>query len=133
MVALKFLLGVAAAGGAIVALGAAQHPAALSQVSPGLWEIAGIPGAKSPLRECVADPIVLAQLEHRKRNCARKASSDSGSVTVINYTCSAGDFGSSKMTVITPRSMRIETQGISANLPFNYVLQARRVGDCPAR
>ena len=55
MVALKFLLGVAAAGGAILALGAAQHSPALSHVSPGLWEIAGIPGAKSPLRECVAE------------------------------------------------------------------------------
>ena len=133
MVALKFLLGVAAGGCAILVLGAAQHSTALSQVSPGLWEIAGIPGAKTPLRECVADPIVLAQLEHRKRQCARKATSDSASQTVINYTCSAGDFGSSKMTVLTPRSMRIETQGISANLPFNYVLQARRVGDCPPR
>ena len=29
-----------------------------------------------------------------------------------------------------PRSMRIETQGISGNLPFNYQLHARRVGDC---
>ena len=133
MGALKFLLAVVAAGGALLVLGAAQQSAALSQVSPGLWEIAGIPGAKSPLRECVADPIVLAQIEHRKRSCSRKATSDTGSQTVVNYTCSAADFGSSKMTVITPRSMRIETQGISDNLPFNYVLQARRVGDCPAR
>jgi len=35
--------------------------------------------------------------------------------------------------LITPRSIRIETQGISDNLPFNYVIQARRVGDCPRR
>jgi hypothetical protein len=28
--------------------------------------------------------------------------------------------------------MRLEVQGISAQLPFNYVLQARRVGDCGA-
>lgn len=130
MVGLKFLLGAAAGAGAIVLLGAAQPHAALSQVNPGLWEIAGMPGGK-PLRECVADPAVLAQLEHRKRSCARKITSDNGTQTVINYTCAAKDFGSSKMTVITPRSMRIETQGISDNMPFNYVLQARRVGDCP--
>jgi hypothetical protein len=36
------------------------------------------------------------------------------------------------MTVITPRSIRIETQGISGDLPFNYVLQARRIGECTA-
>jgi hypothetical protein len=35
--------------------------------------------------------------------------------------------------LITPRSIRIETQGISGDLPFNYVLQARRVGDCANR
>jgi hypothetical protein len=28
--------------------------------------------------------------------------------------------------------MRIETQGISANYPFNYTIQARRIGDCAA-
>ena len=39
-------------------------------------------------------------------------------------------FGQSKVTLLTPRSMRIETQGISGNLPFNYQLHARRVGDC---
>jgi hypothetical protein len=32
--------------------------------------------------------------------------------------------------VLTPRSLRIATQGISGGLPFNYVLQARRVDDC---
>jgi len=26
--------------------------------------------------------------------------------------------------------MRIDTQGISGNLPFHYQLHARRVGDC---
>jgi hypothetical protein len=37
------------------------------------------------------------------------------------------------MDVITPRSLRISTQGISDNLPFNYLLQARRVGECPEK
>jgi len=34
------------------------------------------------------------------------------------------------MTLITPRSLRIDTQGISDNLPFHYQLYARRVSDC---
>ena len=58
--------------------------------------------------------------------------SDSESQTVIEYSCGGGGFGRSKVDVITPRSLRIETQGISDNLPFGYVLQARRVGDCAA-
>jgi hypothetical protein len=34
------------------------------------------------------------------------------------------------MDVITPRALRISTQGISDQLPFNYVLQAHRIGEC---
>jgi hypothetical protein len=130
---LKALPVFAAGSAAILALGAAQRPAALAQSSGGLWEISGVPGAKVPPRMCVADPAVLAQFEHRGQQCTRLVISDTPPSTVIHYTCASGGFGRSKMTMITPRAIRIETQGISENLPFNYVLQARRVGECPAR
>ena len=58
---------------------------------------------------------------------------DSGTEAEIHYTCADGGFGQSKMTLITPRSLTIDTQGISGNLPFHYMLHARRVGDCAAR
>ena len=109
---------------------AAQRPAALAQTAPGLWEIAGLPGAKTPARECVADVTALAQFEHRRKSCQRNVLKDGPSSTVIHYSCAGNEFGRSTMTVITPRSLRIETQGISDSLPFAYVLQARRVGDC---
>jgi hypothetical protein len=127
-------LWVAAAGStALLALGAAApRPAALAPSAGGLWEISGVPGAKFAPRMCVADPAMLAQFEHRGRLCTRLVISDSPPSAVIHYTCAAGGFGRSKMTVITPRSIRIETQGISGDLPFNYVLQARRIGECTA-
>ena len=115
------------------ALTAAQRPVALAQAAPGLWEIDGLPGAKAPARECVADVAALAQFEHRAKSCRRNVVSDGPSSTVIQYSCAGSEYGRSKMTLITPRSLRIETQGISDNLPFAYVLQARRVGECPAR
>ena len=118
---------------AALALTAAQRPAALAQTVPGLWEIDGFPGARAPARECVSDVAALAQFEHRSKSCRRNVVSDGPSSTVIQYSCAGSEFGRSKMTVITPRSLRIETQGISDNLPFGYVLQARRIGDCPAR
>ena len=117
---------------AALALAAAQRPAALAMAAPGLWEVEGVPGAKVPARQCVADVAALAQYEHRARNCSRRVLSDGENTAVIGYQCAGSDFGRSKMTLITPRSLRIETQGISDNLPFAYVLQARRVGDCPA-
>lgn len=121
---------VAAGAAALLILGGAQRPAALAVTSSGLWEVTGVPGAKGPERLCVADTAALAQYEHRGKSCTRVVISDTASATVIHYTCPANGFGQSKLTVVTPRSMRIETQGISDNLPFNYVLQARRVGEC---
>jgi hypothetical protein len=109
----------------------ATRPAALAQVSGGLWEIDGVPGAKSPLRQCIADVVNLARFEHRGRNCAQSVIADHPGSVLIEYKCGAAGFGRSQIDVITPRSLRINTQGISDNLPFNYVLQARRVGDCP--
>ena len=128
----RAILSVAAAT-AVVTLGAAQRPAALAVTSGGLWEISGAPGTKAPERICVADTAVLAQYEHRGQMCTRLVISDTPTATVIHYTCPGGGFGRSKLTLVTPRSLRIETQGISDNLPFNYVIQARRVGECGPR
>ena len=112
---------------------AGQRPAALSATSAGLWEVTGAPDAKGPAKQCVSEVISLAHYEHRQKNCPRNVLSDGPSSTVIQYNCPGGDFGRSKVTVLTPRSLKIETQGISDKLPFSYVLQARRVGDCPER
>ena len=123
----------AAGIGAMLALGAAQQPSALAATNGGLWELSGLPGAKGPQRMCVANTSVLAQYEHRGQMCTRLVISDSPTTTVIHYTCPSGGFGRSKLTLLTPRSLRIETQGISDDLPFNYLIQARRVGECGAR
>jgi hypothetical protein len=125
------MLGAAFVVGAAVADG--PRPAALANAPAGLWEIAGLPGSKAPRRECVRDVAVLAQYEHRGRSCSRTIVSDRGNIAVIDYDCGAGGFGRSKLTAITPRSLKIETQGISDQLPFNYVLQARRVGECSSQ
>lgn len=114
------------------AAAAAPQPAALKSTAPGLWELEGVPGAKAPSRECVSEVAALAQFEHRKQSCTWSVVSDAATASVIQYDCPGGGFGRSKISVITPRSLRIETQGISDGLPFYYVLQARRVGDCPA-
>ncbi len=116
----------------LLALAAAEQPAALAKTSAGLWEISGQPG-KGAEKLCLADLAMLAQHEHRAASCTRVVIRDLPSVTEIHYTCTGGGFGRTKMTLITPRSLRIETQGIASNFPFNYVLQARRLGDCPTQ
>ena len=117
-------------GAAIALPAAATAPSALSKIAGGLWEVSGAPGSQTPVRQCFPDVQTLAQFEHRSRNCTRTVISDNGSSTVIGYRCGPSDFGQSQVDVVTPRSLRIATQGISGQLPFNYVIQARRVGDC---
>ena len=118
-------------GVAVTAAG--PRPKALAGAAPGLWEIDGSRASGAPTRECVGDPLELAQFEHRGKRCSRNVLSGSGTAALIGYSCNGRDFGRSKLTLITPRSLRIETQGISDGLPFNYVLQARRVGECPMK
>jgi hypothetical protein len=114
-----------------LALAAAARPSIFSQAQAGLWEVTGVPGAKAPLKQCIANVAALAEFEHRGKACSVKVISNSSSSTVIEYSCGAAGFGRSQVDAITPRSFRIDTQGISNQLPFNYVLQARRIGDCP--
>ena len=121
------LLGLTISAGA---LAAASVPRALATATGGLWEVSRSATGHNPTRICVATPDLLAQFEHRQQRCQRTVVSDSGSETLISYNCPSGGFGQSKMTLITPRTLRIDTQGIADNLPFHYKLHARRIGSC---
>lgn len=112
----------------LLALTAAVRPAIFSQTSGGLWEVSRANGDRRSV--CVPDPAVLAQYEHLRANCARDVVRDQLRRAEIHYTCTGGAFGQSTVDLITPRALRIETQGISGNSPFHYVLQARRLGNC---
>jgi hypothetical protein len=123
--------------GAALGLGllsvAAAGPRALGPASGGLWQVARSAKGAPEQALCVADPVVLAQFEHRGGQCRRVVLSDRGDKAVIDYRCSDGGFGRSEITLLTPRTLRIATQGISGGAPFNYVLHARRVGNCRGR
>ena len=126
-------LSIMAAGVALAVGGAAVHaqkPHALANAAPGLWELTGVPGAKAPVRQCIGNLAALAQYEHRAKSCTPTTVSDNGKVTVINYTCPGSDFGRTSIKVVTPRNLRIDTQGISGGLPFAYAIDARRIGEC---
>ena len=117
---------------AALALMAAQRPQLFAQTAPGLWEMSGVPGTSAPQRQCVGDVLALARFQHLRRNCAMRLTSDAPASAVIDYSCGGAGFGHTKVDMITPRSLRIDTQGIADQEPFAYVLQARRIGDCPA-
>jgi len=112
---------------------AATVPRALAPAAGGLWEVSKSANGHDPARVCAPTPDVLAQFEHRQGRCTRTVIRDNGTDAEIHYSCAGGGFGQSKVKLITPRSLTIDTQGISGGLPFHYKLYARRVGDCKAR
>lgn len=122
------LIGLTAAAFALMA---AALPAIIAD-SGGLWEVSRSATGANAERRCVPSAQVLAQWEHRQLPCTRTVVTATATEAVINYTCPGGSFGRSMLKVITPRTLRIETQGISDGFPFNYVLHARRIGECPA-
>lgn len=111
-------------------LGGASLPRAM--VGPGEWEI-GKDAASRGERVCLPDPAALMQWEHRGKPCARTILNSSIDRAEVQYTCAGGGFGTSRMQVLTPRSIKVSTQGIAGGLPFGYTLHARRVGDCRGR
>ncbi len=111
----------------------ASRPQVIAPASGGIWQISRSARGAPEQQLCLADPIMLGQYEHRGGRCSRVILSNLGNKTVINYTCTDGGFGRSEITLLTPRTMRVATQGISGGGPFNYVLHARRTGSCPLR
>ena len=118
-------------GLAAVALTGASLPRALAPAAGGLWEVGRRADGHGAERRCVANPAMLARWEHMRQRCTTNIVSDSGNRAVIEYRCADGGFGHAELTLLTPRTLRVETQGISGGAPFSYTLHARRVGDCP--
>lgn len=127
-----------AAPALIVVMGVAAAPAtaqpvltALSPIQPGQWQlrIAG----EAPRAMCVAHPEALFQIRHRATACSRLVIADGKSSATVHYSCPGTGWGRTTLRVSTARAVRISTQGIADNAPFDFEAEARRLGDCPAR
>ena len=86
--------------------------------------------AKLPIRQCVTDMVSLARFEHRARTCTATVVKDDGTTAAIDYSCGGAGFGHSQIDVLTPPIASDQHAGHLGGLPFNYVLQARRIDDC---
>ena len=103
-----------------------------AMVGPGQWEIAKSASERGE-KICLPDPAMLMQWEHRGKPCTRTIVTSSIDRAEVNYACIGGGFGTSRVEVLTPRSIKVNTQGIADGLPFAYAVHARRIGACPAR
>ena len=117
----------------LVLLGAAPAPPpprVLAGVQPGQWEISRSASGEAAQRLCVREVVELAGVEFRGEQCLRSVLGERGGSLVVELSCPRGDFARSTMQVTTPRSLRLETQGIHRGQPFAYRFYARRIGNC---
>lgn len=121
-----------AASGVLAALltVAAIEPGGIASAWPGEWEISRSATGTNPQRVCLADPAFLARWEHRRSSCSVSKLTERANLETFDYHCSRGGFGRSDVTLLTPRSLRIRTQGILDGLPFDETLHARWVKRC---
>ncbi|WP_114228273.1 MULTISPECIES: DUF3617 domain-containing protein [Sphingomonas] len=111
------------------ALAAVAGPT-LKSLEPGLWSVSRSATGERAVSLCVHDFAALAQWEERGRQCHRTILSQSGSETVIRYNCPGGDFGEARLTAVTPRSLKLDIQGIHGGGPFQTALFARKSDAC---
>jgi len=130
MESLARLLRLSACVGIALLAGGANLPSAM--VGPGEWEVSKS-ATGSGERVCLSDPAVLMQWEHRGEQCDQTLLTSSNDRAEVHYTCPGGGFGTSHVESLTPRSVRVDSQGISDRYPFALTIYAHRIGPCEGR
>lgn len=103
--------------------------AALTRIERGEWQLRASDGSTRSI--CVTDPRILLQLRERGTGCTPFVVEDGPNSGRITFTCSSGK-SDTRITVETPRLIRLETQGIIRGLPFTEEYEGRRTGVCKA-
>lgn len=102
--------------------------AALNALEAGLWQL-DVKG-QAPRLMCVVDPLTLLQIEHEQSGCSRFVIANEPKSATVHYSCQKAGWGRTTVRGETPRAATIHTQGIARNAPFDYSVQARRIGAC---
>lgn len=123
-IAVAFALSI---GGAGYALAQSGTLTALAQIERGEWQLRAPNGSTRSI--CVTDPRVLLQLRGRSAGCTNFVVENGSNAGRITFSCPTGK-SDTRITVETPRLIRLETQGISQGLPFTEEYEGRRTGAC---
>lgn len=107
----------------------APQLAALSTIEAGQWELRDADGGATRA-VCVADGRAFLQIRHTGNQCSRFVVADAPRAVTVHYTCPGAGHGRTTVSLQTPRSARIETQGVADGAPFQLAYSARRIGAC---
>jgi len=101
----------------------------LDRIEGGRWELR-TRDTPEVERLCVQDGRRLIQLRHPQQQCERFVVADEPNDVTVQYTCRGRGYGRTHIRRESESSVRIEAQGIAEGLPFNFVAEGKRVGDC---
>jgi len=101
----------------------------LDQLESGRWELRER-AASAPQKLCVANGRGLIQLRHPGAQCSTFVVEDGSAQVVVQYTCPGHGYGRTRVRRETNRLVQIDSQGIVDGLPFDFSVEARRVGSC---
>ncbi|WP_294319461.1 hypothetical protein [uncultured Sphingomonas sp.] len=107
--------------------------AAMRAVTPGNWSLRSPGSAEAARESCVADTAVLFRLRLRSAQCTRFVIEDTPRIATVHYTCPGAGHVRTTIHVDTPRTLRIESEGIVDGMPFADAFEARRMGNCGPR
>lgn len=108
----------------------AKAPTLLPGVQPGLWEVSRDATGRGARRGCMRDISLLATYAHAGDRCTRTVLVNTPRRLLMALDCTQGE-GRAEITVTTPRSLKIVTQGVRGGEPYDLSIYARRVGECP--
>lgn len=124
------------AAGAVLAVaapafGGGPSLAMLDRLDPGGWELRERAGSP-PQKLCVPNGRRLIQLRHPGAQCSSFVVEDGPAEVVVQYSCPGHGYGRTRVRRETDRLVQIDSQGIVDGLPFDFSVEARRVGECSA-
>jgi hypothetical protein len=101
------------------------------KIEAGRWQVRELDNGVAATTVCLGDPAQLVRFEHRRTSgCLSQVLASGEKHATVQYSCRGRGYGHSAVRVETPRSVRIDTQGLSNGRPFSYRLEAQRVGAC---
>lgn len=120
--------------GGLPAVAPAQGPrvelAMLDRIADGRWELKIRGSQARPERLCIHTGREFIQLRHQEIPCGRTVVEDTGDSVTVQYTCKGRGYGRTRIRRETDRLIQLEAQGIADGIPYDFVAEGRRVGDC---
>jgi hypothetical protein len=121
------------AGSAAQSVAASDGTELLQTLERGLWQLRAVGGGSSSAAAselCVADPRMLAQIQHGTTSCTHQIVEATANTVTISYNCKNAGQGLTTIRKESGRLVQIKSQGIRNNAPFSFSVEGRRSGGC---